>query len=88
MPYYKTCQRCGATLDPNEKCDCLYADALPIAVEKCHRIIALYGDDNGVRRTEAYLARIIREEMLSLSMEEQFGADAYKHHAKSSKITA
>lgn len=22
MPYYKICDKCGATLDPNEKCTC------------------------------------------------------------------
>lgn len=22
MPYYNTCSRCGATLDPGEKCTC------------------------------------------------------------------
>ena len=22
MSYYKTCRKCGANLDPNEKCDC------------------------------------------------------------------
>lgn len=22
MPYYKTCPLCGATLDPEERCDC------------------------------------------------------------------
>lgn len=22
MPYYNTCSRCGANLDPGEKCDC------------------------------------------------------------------
>lgn len=22
MPYYKICKYCGATLDPNEKCNC------------------------------------------------------------------
>lgn len=22
MPYYRTCQICGATLDPGERCDC------------------------------------------------------------------
>lgn len=23
MPYYNTCARCGATLDPGEKCTCI-----------------------------------------------------------------
>ena len=23
MAFYKTCERCGATLDPDEKCDCI-----------------------------------------------------------------
>ena len=23
MPYYKICDRCGATLDPGEKCTCV-----------------------------------------------------------------
>ena len=22
MNYYKTCERCGASLDPGERCDC------------------------------------------------------------------
>ena len=22
MPYYKVCEKCGATLDPGEKCTC------------------------------------------------------------------
>lgn len=26
MAYYRECQRCGATLDPQERCDCLMRD--------------------------------------------------------------
>lgn len=24
MAYFNTCNRCGANLDPGEKCDCIY----------------------------------------------------------------
>lgn len=31
MPYYKLCPRCGAALDPGERCDCQDKETAPDA---------------------------------------------------------
>lgn len=35
MPYYKTCQLCGANLDPGERCDCKES-APSVAADEAH----------------------------------------------------
>lgn len=35
MPYYKTCQLCGASLDPGEHCDC-EESAPSVAADEAH----------------------------------------------------
>ena len=42
MPYYNTCQNCGATLDPNEVCDCQRKETKMYICEKCNK---LYEED-------------------------------------------
>lgn len=67
MSYYHTCPRCGANLDPSEKCDCLFERIQK--EEKERRMIVLHHLKMALARAcpEFYGLELVNDETVDIT---------------------
>lgn len=59
--YYVTCSRCGANLDPGEKCDCIERDKVEIYKENIINMIRECNDEHWLHVIYAYVNGLLNQ---------------------------